>query len=126
MSDSTTYARIRSQRASGTGVEHWKMQRLTAISNLLLVVWFMFAAISMAGADYVAWRLFFSNPINAALMIALVVSTFYHARLGVQVVIEDYIHAEGVKAASLVALTLAIGLMALVGIVSILMIAIGV
>ena len=122
---STVEARVRAYRSTHSGVEHWKMQRLTAISNVLLVVWFLFSAVGMAGAGYAGWRLFFHNPWNAGLMVALVVSTFWHARLGVQVILEDYVHGEGAKAASLAALTILMAILAITCTVAILMVAIG-
>lgn len=117
--------RVRARGSARSGVGHWKAQRLTAIANLLLVLWFAFNAIAMAGAGHGEWVQWFNSPINASLMILLVLSTFYHARLGLQVVIEDYVHAEGIKTASLVALTLAAALLATICIVSIFTLAIG-
>lgn len=89
----------------GTG--HWTMQRLTAIANAVLIVWFLFNAIGLAGADYEATRAWLASPFTAGMMLLLVASAFYHAKLGLQVVIEDYVHHEGLKIAGLTAITLA-------------------
>ena len=88
------------------GAGHWIMQRLTAIANVLLIIWFLFSAIGLAGADYEATRAWLASPFSAALMLLLVTSAFYHAKLGLQVVIEDYVHHEGLKIAALTAVTL--------------------
>ena len=61
---------------------------------------------TLAGADYQETRAWLASPVSAALMLLLIASGFYHARLGLQVVIEDYVHHEGLKIASLVAVTL--------------------
>ena len=117
--------RVLARGSTRSGVGHWKAQRVTAIASLLLVLWFVFVAIGMAGSDHGEWALWFQSPLNAALMILLVLSTFYHAKLGLQVVIEDYVHAEGIKVASLLAITFATALLAFICIISILMLATG-
>lgn len=99
-------ARVRGLGSAKEGVGHWKLQRLTAISNLLLVLWFVVQAISMTGADYAAWQVWFASPVHATLMALLVVSAFLHAKLGLQVAIEDYVHAPAAKIAALAALNL--------------------
>jgi succinate dehydrogenase / fumarate reductase membrane anchor subunit len=93
--------------AAKDGVGHWTMQRLTGIANVLLVIWFLINAIGLAGADYEATRAWLSSPFTASMLLLLVVSAFYHAKLGLQVVIEDYVHHEGLKIAALTAVTLA-------------------
>ena len=89
------------------GVGHWTMQRLTAVANVVLIIWFLFSAIGLAGADFETTRAWLASPVSASLMLLLITSAFYHAKLGLQVVIEDYVHHEGLKIASLTALTLA-------------------
>lgn len=89
------------------GAGHWTMQRLTAIANVVLVTWFLFSAIGLSGADYEATRAWLASPLAASLLLLLVASAFYHAKLGLQVVIEDYVHHEGIKIAALTAVTLA-------------------
>ena len=90
------------------GANHWTMQRLTAIANLVLIVWFLFSAIGLAGADYETTRAWLASPVSASLMLLLITSAFYHAKLGLQVVVEDYVHHEGLKIAALTAITLLI------------------
>jgi succinate dehydrogenase / fumarate reductase membrane anchor subunit len=102
----TPIAQIRGLGSAREGVGHWKMQRLTAVANVLLVLWFLISAVSLAGAGYEATRAWLASPVAASFMLLLIASVFYHAKLGVQVVIEDYVHHEGIKLASLLAVTL--------------------
>ena len=118
-------ARARGLGPAREGVNHWIRQRLTAISNIVLVLWFVFSAMALAGAGYEEVRAWLASPVPASLMILLVISTFYHARLGVQVVIEDYVHHEGAKIGSLAAVTLITFGLAVACIVAVLKIAIG-
>lgn len=117
--------RMRARGSARSGVGHWKAQRVTAIINLVLVLWFVVQAVGMAGAGHAEWAAWFKSQVNASLMVVLVLSTFYHVRLGVQVAIEDYVHHEGIKVASLLALTLACAVLAASCVVSILMLATG-
>jgi succinate dehydrogenase / fumarate reductase, membrane anchor subunit len=84
------------------GVEHWWRQRTTALALVPLTIWFVIWVIAMLGADRAAMVAWMHNPISAVLMIVLIVATFYHAALGLQVVIEDYVHAEGLRLAALI------------------------
>jgi len=88
------------------GLHHWSMQRLTAIANVVLVTWFLISAMTLAGASYEETKAWMSTPMTTCLMLLLVASAFYHAKLGVQVVIEDYVHHGGIKIAALTAPTL--------------------
>jgi succinate dehydrogenase / fumarate reductase membrane anchor subunit len=74
------------------GSNHWWIQRLTAVALLLLGPWFVFLALGLIGADQASVRASLGQPMNASLMLAFVLSLFWHARLGLQVVIEDYVH----------------------------------
>jgi len=101
MSLQTPLGRARGLGSAKEGVSHWWTQRVTAVALVPLTLWFVVALLSVAGADYetvVAW---IARPFNAVLLIALLISMFYHAILGLQVIIEDYVHHEGTKVASL-------------------------
>ena len=78
--------------AAKDGVGHWWSQRLSAGALVFLVPWFVVTAISMIGSDHANASAFIAEPLNATLMLAFVLAMFWHARLGLQVVIEDYIH----------------------------------
>ncbi|MCE2943500.1 MAG: succinate dehydrogenase, hydrophobic membrane anchor protein [Xanthomonadaceae bacterium] len=74
------------------GVAHWWSQRVSAAALLFLVPWFVATAVSMIGMDHANARAFLAEPTNATLMLAFVLAAAWHARLGLQVVVEDYIH----------------------------------
>ena len=83
--------------ASHSGTGHFWRQRVTAAALVPLGLWFLFAALGLAGATEVAAVGFLAHPWNAILMAAFVVTMLYHMALGLQVVIDDYIHAAGMK-----------------------------
>jgi succinate dehydrogenase / fumarate reductase, membrane anchor subunit len=74
------------------GVNHWWMQRVTAIALLVLAPWFIYFAVSLIGADLAMVRSAIASPLNAILLISFVIAMLWHARLGLQVVVEDYVH----------------------------------
>ncbi|HTZ37644.1 MAG TPA: succinate dehydrogenase, hydrophobic membrane anchor protein, partial [Stellaceae bacterium] len=88
------------------GVEHWWRQRITGLALVPLVFWFVVVAIELIGADRTAFVAWVRNPIPAMLLILLIAATFYHAALGLQVVIEDYVHGEAAKLATLLVMRL--------------------
>lgn len=96
--------RARGLGSAKAGAAHWWAQRLTALAMLPLTLWFLCAAVRMIGAtrdDVVSWM---AGPLPLVLMIALVIATFHHLQLGLQVVVEDYVenHALRVGAVLLV------------------------
>ncbi len=78
--------------AAGDGVSHWWAQRFSAILLTGLTVWLVFALTRLIGADHAAAVDWLSSPFNAAMAILFVVTSIYHGKLGLQVVIEDYVH----------------------------------
>lgn len=107
------------------GVEHWWIQRLTAVALVPLSLWFVTSVIALAGADHATVLAWLSRPLVAILMVLLVGTSFYHASLGLQVVIEDYVHHEGAKIAALVLNKLVCFALAVAGIFAVLKIAFG-
>ena len=98
---------------------------MTALALIPLSVWFVAALLAMVGAghaDVVAWL---SSPIVAALMILLIFATFYHAYLGLQVVIEDYVHHGGLKVAGIITVKFLSILLGLISVVAVLRLALG-
>ncbi|HEV7490009.1 MAG TPA: succinate dehydrogenase, hydrophobic membrane anchor protein [Rhodanobacteraceae bacterium] len=81
------------------GVHHFMVQRITAVALLGLGIWFVWIVLSMLHMDYATARSFVAQPFNAVLMLAFVGALFWHAQLGLQVVIEDYVHTGGVELA---------------------------
>lgn len=84
--------RARELGSAKHGVHHFVVQRLTALALIPLGIWFLIVAVGMLQGDYATARALVVQPFNAILMIAFLVALFWHAQLGVQVVIEDYIH----------------------------------
>ncbi len=85
------------------GTDHWWAQRVSAVALALLGPWFAISIAALQPLDYAAARDFIGAPLNSVLLILLALTTAYHSYLGLQVVIEDYVHATGAKIASLVA-----------------------
>ncbi len=92
--------RLGSARA---GLAEWKLQRLTAVALVPLGLWFVFAMLALSGEPYAEVRAFFASPFNATMTILTVIAAFQHARLGVRVIVEDYVHAPAARVAALVA-----------------------
>ena len=105
------------------GVEHWWLQRLTAIALVPLALWFVAAIIAHAGADLGALHLWLGRPVPAILMVLTLIATFYHAALGLQVVIEDYIHTELARLGLLALMRLLCSALAVAGIVAVIRLA---
>lgn len=95
----TKLARVRGLGSAHEGTMHFWRQRLTAIANVPLTLFFVGLLIALNGADYEATRAALANPFVALLLTLMIVSALIHMRLGMQVVIEDYVHGEGIKLA---------------------------
>ena len=107
------------------GVEHWWRQRVTALALVPLVLWFVIAVIGLIGADRAAMVAWVRSPISSMLLVLLIVATFYHAALGLQVVIEDYIHGEAVRLSALIVMRLLCVVFVVRGILAVLKLALG-
>lgn len=112
--------RARGLGSARTGSGHWWAQRLTALALVPLTLWFIFSVVHLAGAPHQAVIDWLSTPVTMGLMLALIVATFHHLQLGVQVVIEDYVHDERVKIGAVLAVKALCALLALICIVSVL------
>ncbi len=117
--------RVRGLGSAKEGVAHWWAQRLTSVALVPLILWFVASLVGLIGADHAVFTAWLRQPLNAILMTLLLAAGFYHLLLGLQVVIEDYVHHEPVKIASLIVLKFAVALLALLGIFSVLKIAFG-
>ena len=95
----TPLARVKGLGASGEGAHHWWIQRVTAIALIPLSLWFVFAMLSHIGDSHEAAMAWISHPGVAVLLVLYLGFMFFHAQLGLQVVIEDYVHNEPVKIA---------------------------
>jgi succinate dehydrogenase / fumarate reductase, membrane anchor subunit len=100
--DSRTYiGRVRGLGSAKHGGEHWLKQRLTAIGNVLLVTWFVASLLMISSFDHAALAQWLSQPLVAVPMILMLVNVFTHIRLGLQILIEDYVHDDGLKFAAM-------------------------
>jgi succinate dehydrogenase / fumarate reductase membrane anchor subunit len=107
------------------GVEHWWMQRITAIALVPLILWFVIAVIGLVGGDLETVQNWIGRPLPAILLVLFLIATFYHMSLGLQVVVEDYVHAELAKLALVIVIRLFCFAFAVAGIFAVLMIAVG-
>lgn len=107
MGNGTSIGRVRGLGSAHHGAHHWLVQRTTAIGNVVLMAWLLASFMMLGDFGYESMVKWLTQPIAAVPMILLVISLFWHARLGLQVVIEDYVHDTGTKFAALSALTLA-------------------
>ncbi len=92
MGSGTSIGRVRGLGSAKEGAHHWWQQRLTAAANILLVSWFVISIARLPGYEYATVVRWLASPWVAVPMVLLVISVFYHFRLGLQVVIEDYQH----------------------------------
>jgi succinate dehydrogenase / fumarate reductase membrane anchor subunit len=109
--------------SSQSGVGHWWAQRMTAAALVLLSVWFVITVLCLLHADYATARAAVAKPWNALLLIVFVLSMFWHAVLGLQVVIEDYVHTRWKEVVLLVAIKFLAVLGALASVLAVLRIA---
>lgn len=101
MSYRSPLGRARGLGSAREGTAHWWAQRLTAVALVPLTLWFVIGLIGTIGAEHALVADWIGLPINATLMVILLVALFHHAQLGLQVVIEDYVHHEGLKIAGI-------------------------
>jgi succinate dehydrogenase / fumarate reductase membrane anchor subunit len=95
----TPIARARGLGSGKTGTDHFWLQRITAVALALLTPWLVGLLVSLAGMEVGTVRATLARPWNAVLFAAFVVALFWHAKLGIQVVIEDYVHTRGAEIA---------------------------
>ena len=95
-------ARVRGKGSSGGGSHHWRSQRYSALILLLLTTWVLWMGVWLAGADYATASSVMSSPFHSGMAILLAGTVFYHTQLGLQVVIEDYVHFPALEFALLI------------------------
>jgi succinate dehydrogenase / fumarate reductase membrane anchor subunit len=111
----TPLGKVRGLGSAREGTGHFWRQRLTAISNIPLILFFIGLLISLNGASYAETRAALSSPFVALPLVLVLLSALYHMRLGMQVIIEDYVHGEGSRLALLALntfFTVAVGVVA--------------
>ena len=117
--------RARGLGSAQFGVSHWWTQRVTAVGLILLGLWFVFLVLGLLHADYATARATVAKPWNAVLLVAFIVTAFWHAVLGLQVVIEDYVHTRWKEIFLMVAIKFLAVLSVLAGALAVLRIAMG-
>jgi succinate dehydrogenase / fumarate reductase membrane anchor subunit len=118
-------ARARGLGSAKSGVEHWWAHRITSVALIVLSFWFVCGVVSHLGADHAAFVAWLKSPLSATMMALTAAVTFHHAEAGLQVVIEDYVHCEGLKIASLLANKLVCYGLAAACVVSVLKVSLG-
>jgi len=124
MGNGTSIGRVRGLGSAKTGAHHWLLQRFTAIGNLLLVLWFVASLLLLPNMSYQTVAGWISRPVPATAMALLMISTFWHARLGMQVMIEDYVHGAN-RVGAIIAINLAAFAGAAFGLLCIIRLALG-
>ncbi len=121
----TPLSRARGLGSAKEGVHHFWAQRITAVALIPLVVWFAISLIMMSGADYAVVRAWIGSPAVMVLLTLTIVIGLHHGQLGLQVVIEDYVHNDGMKLALIVLMRFIAVFFGLAAIVAILRIGFG-
>ncbi|MGH8551187.1 MAG: succinate dehydrogenase, hydrophobic membrane anchor protein [Methylococcales bacterium] len=103
MNFKTPLSKARGLGSAKAGLHHWWVQRVTAVALIPLTLWFGIAIVLIPGADYRTIVEWIASPWNTVLLISSIIAVFYHALLGVQVIIEDYVHGEWIKIAGILA-----------------------
>jgi succinate dehydrogenase / fumarate reductase membrane anchor subunit len=121
----TPLARVRGLGSAKSGTDHWWMQRLTAVVLVPLSLWFVASLLTVVTADHATAVAWLHSPLVVILACALIVAVFYHGQLGIQVVLEDYVHSESWKLVAIVVTMFLSLLLATVSLFAVLSIAFG-
>lgn len=97
MGNGTSIGKVRGLGSAHEGAHHWLLQRFTAVGNVVLMGWLIVSFALLPDLNYETVRGWIASPVSASAMVLLVISTFWHARLGLQVLIEDYVQNSGTK-----------------------------
>jgi len=119
----TPLSQVKGLGSAKEGTSHFWTQRLTAIALVPLVIWLCFSVASLPDMDYLAVREWLSSPSTSIMMVLFIMVASYHSRLGLQVIIEDYVSGHAARTAAIIAVTFAAGVIAVIGVFSVLRIA---
>lgn len=111
--------------AAKEGTGHWWSQRVTAVALVPLLLWLVYSLISLAGAEHATAVQWLRNPLHAILLAVFLGTMFYHSLLGVQVVVEDYLHLGWLKTGVLILVKFAHVLLAVTAVFLVLRLALG-
>ncbi len=121
----TPLKRVSGLGSARSGTHHFIIQRVTAVALVPLVLWAIWLALALLHADYSQARALVHEPANALLLIAFVIASFWHAQLGVQVVIEDYVHTRWLEVVAQLAVRFVCVIGALASVLAVVRIALG-
>jgi succinate dehydrogenase / fumarate reductase membrane anchor subunit len=121
----TPLARARGLGSAKDGTHHWWVQRLTAVALVPLTIWFAASLVMLSGATYDQVGDWMERPLVMTFLILFVAVGMHHAQLGLQVVIEDYVHSEGLRIASVMLVKFIAVLAGLGGIIAVLKVGLG-
>ncbi len=121
----TPLGRVLGLGAAHAGTEHWWTQRVTAVALLLLGSWFLVSMLLLPGFSYESVHAWLARPWNAVLVILLAVSMAWHSSLGVQVVIEDYVHPPFIRVVSIILSKFVHVLLAAIALLAVVLVALG-
>lgn len=119
----TPLGKVRGLGSAKNGTHHWWMQKVTAVALIPLTIWFVASLVQLTSSDYEAAFMWVAYPLNAILMILFISTGVYHLKLGIQVVVEDYIHVEMTKVILQMIVTFGCAALGLTGVLAILKIA---
>jgi succinate dehydrogenase / fumarate reductase, membrane anchor subunit len=125
MSLQTPLRQVRGLGSAGNGVHHWWVQRLTAVALVPLSVWLLVSLLSLPALDFVTLVSWAGGTWTASLLILLVITASWHSSLGIQVILEDYVHDHGLKTVTLVLSGFVHAVLAAAGVFAVLRIAFG-
>jgi len=125
MGNGTSIGRVRGKGSAHSGAHHWLIIRYTSVGSLLLTLWFGASLLMLPNLSYGSVREWLAQPIPATALALFIIVNVWHAQLGLRVVIEDYVHEEANKFASLLALNLVCFAAAAVGLFCVVRLALG-
>jgi succinate dehydrogenase / fumarate reductase membrane anchor subunit len=125
MGNGTSIGRVRGLGSSHHGTHHWLTSRLTAVGNLVLITFLIVSLALLPDYAYATVRGWVARPLPSIALILIMINTVTHARMGVQVMLEDYIHTEGGKIAAWLLVNIVPFVGAAFGVLSVLRIALG-
>jgi succinate dehydrogenase / fumarate reductase membrane anchor subunit len=125
MSLQTPLGRVRGLGSAGNGVHHWWVQRLTSLALVPLAVWLLVSLLTLPALDFVTLVSWMAGTWTATLLALFVLIASWHSSLGIQVILEDYVHEDGLKTLSLVLSGFIHVVLAAAGVFAILRIAFG-
>jgi succinate dehydrogenase / fumarate reductase, membrane anchor subunit len=125
MSLRSPISRVTGLGTAKDGASHWWSQRVTSVALVLLGMWFVASLLRMPGFGHELVTAWIATPVNAVLLLLLIGTLVYHSQLGVQVVVEDYVHHHGLKIGTMLVLTFAHVVVAALAIFAVLRIAFG-